>query len=525
MNQIILNFKFLKQNELMRTAFLLTLSFVLFVSCEQAPTFNISYALEDAALIPKPLSVTSTNKAFGLRANTSIFYTENLHTQATLLKEAIASNFGLDLKLVTKPVHANSIELSADLEDDNPEAYKLEITTSKIILQGASVAGVSQGIQTIKQLISEQTKAEDTNSKVLPTGTVIDKPAMSYRGAMLDVARHFFSVDEVKRYIDQLAYYKINKFHMHLTDDQGWRIEIKSWPKLTEVGGSTEVGGESGGFYTQEEFKELVQFAADRSIEIIPEVDMPGHTNAASVAYPELNGNGKTPMLYEGTEVGFSTFDTRKDIVYEFIDDVIGEIAAISPSPYFHLGGDESHSTKKEDFIFFINKVSKIVSKHNKKVIGWDEIAHADIEAPAVAQFWASNENASLAAKKGHKVLLSPATKIYLDMQYDSLTPYGLHWAAYVPVKDSYDWDPYTFSKIDEASIFGMEAPMWSETISDSKSLEYLAFPRIAAVAELAWIPKGSTSWENFKFRLAQHSNYFKRNAINYYPSKAIDWQ
>ena len=280
----------------MKTLYLFSLALVLSItSCKQEEPIKISYSLEDSALIPKPLEVHSTNQAFGLNSKTTISFSgdEELETQAELLKNALSKAYGLSLMLSEKASSSNAIELSLGLEDTNSEAYKLEITSSKITLQGASAAAVSRGIQTIRQLILEETLVEREGTRAIPTGSISDKPAMEYRGAMLDVARHFFSVDEVKRYIDQLAYYKINKFHMHLTDDQGWRIEIKSWPKLTTVGGSTEVGGESGGFYTQEDYKELIRYAADRHIEIIPEVDMPGHTNAASVAYPELNGNGK----------------------------------------------------------------------------------------------------------------------------------------------------------------------------------------------------------------------------------------
>ncbi len=206
-------------------------------------------------------------------------------------------------------------------------------------------------------------------------------PKYGYRGAMLDVARHFFTVDEVKKYIDLLAMYKINKLHLHLSDDQGWRIEIKSWPNLTNYGGSTEVGGGPGGFYTQEEYIELVSYAQERFITIIPEIDLPGHTNAALASYPELNCNGKSPDLYTGTEVGFSTLCANKEITFQFLDDVIREISEITPGPYFHIGGDESHVTKEEDYITFINRSQDMVLKYGKKVMGWDEIQNADLKS------------------------------------------------------------------------------------------------------------------------------------------------
>lgn len=342
---------------------------------------------------------------------------------------------------------------------------------------------------------------------------------------MLDVARHFFTVDEVKRYIDQLAYYKYNAFHMHLTDDQGWRLEIKSWPKLTEIGAQTEVGGGSGGFYTQDEFTDLVNYAAERHIQIIPEVDMPGHTNAASFSYPILNGNGKTLSNYTGTEVGFSTFDAQKDTVYAFLDDVIREIAAISPSPYFHIGGDESHVTKKKDYIHFVEMVEKIVEKHGKRSIGWNEIAQANISSSTISQLWNEPESAQKAAEKGCKIILSPAKKIYLDMQYDSLSKFGLHWAAYIPVNDAYNWDPETYLEVPQESIMGIEAALWSETIANSDELEYLAFPRVIGYSELGWTPAEQRNWDDYKVRLAGQVPYMTRNKINYYKSELVDWE
>lgn len=342
---------------------------------------------------------------------------------------------------------------------------------------------------------------------------------------MLDVARHFFSVDEVKKYIDLLAYYKYNVLHLHLTDDQGWRIEIKSWPLLTQVGGSTQVGGGGSGFYTQEDYKDIVAYAAERYVTIVPEVDMPGHTNAASAAYPFLNGNGKKVSLYTGTNVGFSTFDARKDTVYAFIDDVVREISAITPGPYFHAGGDESHVTKKNDYIYFVEKVEKIVQKHGKRMIGWDEIATANVDSTSISQFWSSKENADHALAKKMKIIMSPAKKAYLDMQYDSLSKHGLHWAAYIPVDTAYIWNPEQYEGIPMDNILGLEAPLWSETISTLEELEYLAFPRAIGFAELSWTTQENRNWESYKVRLANQAPFLDRMNVKYYPSPLIDWK
>ncbi|MEC7264386.1 MAG: family 20 glycosylhydrolase [Bacteroidota bacterium] len=491
--------------------------------------------LASAPLIPKPLKTIATNSAFGLDSAT-VIYTSTIDPQfekvGKFLSEKIKGKTGLELMVNTSPdggtgrlIYINQSD-STDLE--TPESYQLYIKKDSILLNAKTAAGAFRGIQTLRQLIPE--KSNDTLTDhplwVIPSGKIIDAPKFVHRGAMLDVARHFFTVEEVKKYMDALAYYKFNTLHLHLSDDQGWRIEIKSWPKLTEVGGATEVGGGEGGFYTQEEYKELVQYAAERHITIIPEIDMPGHTNAASFSYPFLNGNGKKVEAYTGTHVGFSTFDAQKDTVYAFLDDVIREIAAITPGPYFHIGGDESHSTKKRDYIHFVEKVEKIVQKHGKTMIGWNEIAQAKIDPSSIAQLWNEPHNAIRAAENGSKIILSPAVKVYLDMQYDTLTKLGLHWAAYIPVDESYNWNPETYVEgLPKESILGVEAPLWSETITNSSELEYLAFPRIIGVAELGWSTSEHLNWDDYKIRLAQQVPYLKAMDINYYPTKLVDWQ
>lgn len=525
----------MKKSILLKSIFLFC-TIIAFVSCaEKKEVLNLPETdLAKQALIPMPLKIIPTNSAFALDQFTAIYTSprnEVLDDVATFLSEKINIKTGLRLPVnntegatVDRIIYINQVD---SIDFNQKEAYQLYIRKDSIIVNAKTSEGAFRAIQTLRQLIPE--KSNDTLNKrsiwPIPSGKIIDKPNFSYRGAMLDVARHFFSVDDVKKYIDLLTYYKINALHLHLTDDQGWRIEIKSWPKLTEIGGSTEVGGEAGGFYTQEDYKEIVAYAKRHHIMIIPEVDMPGHTNAASVSYPILNGNGKTPKLYEGTHVGFSTFDTRKDTVYAFIDDVVREISEISPSPYFHIGGDESHVTKKKDYIYFVERVEKIVNKYGKRMIGWDEVAQAKIGSSSVTQFWNSKENAELASKKGMQVLLSPAKKAYLDMQYDPLSKHGLHWAAYIPVDTAYVWTPETYSGIPKENILGIEAPLWSETISTISELEYLAFPRAIGYSELSWSTEENRNWDDYKVRLAKQAPFLERMDVNYYPSKLIDWE
>lgn len=506
------------------------------IACSEQKKVRIAMPTTDLSvnsLIPKPVKTIPTNSAFALDQFTAIYTSKNatgFEEVGKFLAEKLNDQTKLNIPVntegnatVERVIYINE---SDSLELAEPEAYQLYINQDSIIINANSSEGAFRGIQTLRQLVP--LKSNDTLAQhqiwPVPSGKIVDNPIFEYRGSMLDVARHFFSVEDVKKYIDLLAYYKINVLHLHLSDDQGWRIEIKSWPKLTEIGGQTEVGGESGGFYTQEEYKEIVAYAAERYMTIVPEIDMPGHTNAASVAYPFLNGNGKTPKPYEGTRVGFSTFNTRKDTVYTFIDDVVREIAAITPGPYFHVGGDESHVTKKNDYIYFINKVEKIVQKHGKRMIGWDEVAIADVDETSISQWWASEENAKKAVEKGMKVIVSPAKKAYLDMQYDTLSKFGLHWAAYIPVDTAYTWSPEEYG-IPKENILGVEAPLWSETISTIEELEYLAFPRIIGYSELSWSLPENRSWEDYKVRLAEQAPFLDRMDVKYYRSPLIDWK
>ena len=525
------------KNSILVKSLLVFLTIMAFSACiEEKKKRVINFPQTDLStenLIPKPMKMIATNGGFALDQFTAIYTSDNAGYEEVgkFLAEKIKGKTGLDIQVNVAEIPDMEtviyINRSDSLELNAPEAYQLYITLDSVILNSNTAEGAFRGIQTIRQLIPE-TRSDSLAAYpiwTIPTGKISDSPQFEYRGSMLDVARHFFSVEDVKKYIDLLAYYKYNVLHLHLTDDQGWRIEIKSWPLLTEVGGSTEVGGEAGGFYTQEEYKDIVAYAAERHMVIVPEVDMPGHTNAASASYPVFNGTGITPELYEGTQVGKSTFATRKDTLYSFLDDVVGEIAAITPGPYFHIGGDESHVTKKKDYIYFVERVEKIVRKHGKRMIGWDEIGQAKMDSSSISQFWASKENALDAVAMGMKIIMSPATKAYLDMEYDTLSKHGLHWAAYIPTDSAYIWTPESYEGIPMENILGIEAPLWSETISDIGELEYLAFPRAIGYSELSWSIPENRDWENYKIRLANQAPFLDRMNVKYYPSPLIDWK
>lgn len=498
---------------------------ILTVSCKK----SIPADLSEVSFIPHPVKLVATGSSFEINENTSIsFYNDNeeLSLIGELLKAEMKLFTGMELKIEEEVNgRAKGIVLNVDPEinENNREAYELKITEKQIIISGASGAGVLFGVQTLVQAI-EQVAIAENDAWIVASGEIVDYPEYGYRGAMLDVARNFFGVDDVKRFIDLLAYYKLNVLHLHLTDDQGWRIEIKSWPKLTSVGGSTSMGGD-GGFYTQEQYKEIVKYAKDRYITIIPEIDMPGHTNAALASYAELNCDGKAPELYKGMKVGFSTLCTRNEITYQFVDDVIRELAAITDGPYIHIGGDESHVTELEDYVYFINRTQDIVKKYDKVMLGWDEIAHADIDSEAIVQYWAKAENAIMGVDKGAKVILSPSTKVYLDMQYDSLTHLGQHWAAFIEIDSSYIWKPEQLIEgVNRDDIVGIESPLWTETITTMDEIEYMIFPRIIGHAEIAWSPAMYHNWNEYKVRLGQHLPLLEKRSIDYYQSEQVPW-
>ncbi|GHT07702.1 beta-N-acetylhexosaminidase [Bacteroidia bacterium] len=482
--------------------------------------------LTKAALIPQPVSVAANGEAFKITNKTVIYITsesDELKQVGQFLSDLLqpATGFSIPIEQAANDPK-NGIWLSlTDDKELKSEGYRLSVNKQLIKLQGNTAEGVFHGIQTIRQLLPAaiEAKSIQQESWIIAGGEILDYPEYVYRGGMLDVARHFFSVADVKVYIDLLASYKINTFHWHLSDDQGWRIEIKSWPKLTEIGGSSEVDGGKGGFYTQEEYKDIVAYAAARYITVIPEIDMPGHTNAALASYAELNSDGKATELYTGIKVGFSSLSIKKEITYQFVDDVIRELAAITPGEYIHAGGDESNATKEEDYITFVNKVQAIVLSHGKKMIGWDEMAHASLDKSTIVQYWAREKNAKLAAEQGIKAIFSPAKKAYMDMQYDSITPIGLHWAGYLDIKTSYDWEPTLLEEgLGRENIIGIEAPLWTETIKTLSDIEYMVLPRLLGIAEIGWTPANLRNWDNYKVRLNEYQQRFKIQGFNAYP-------
>ena len=408
------------------------------------------------------------------------------------------------------------------------EAYELTVAPTGVKLVASSPTGLFYGVQTLRQLLPPFLEHEAARPRpiVIPAVEIADRPRFAWRGAMLDVSRHFFGVDDVKRYLDLLALHKLNRLHLHLADDQGWRIEIKRWPNLTAWGGRTEVGGGEGGFFTQEQYKDIGTYARERFIEVVPEIDMPGHTNAALASYAELNCDGVAPPLYTDIKVGFSALCVEKETTYAFLNDVISEIAAMTPGPYFHVGGDEVKTLTESQYAQFITRVQGIVTARGKQMIGWDEVAAVDLQPPPIVQHWRPGTALFAAVAKGAKLIMSPGNRTYLDMQYDRATPLGLNWAGRIEVRDAYLWDPATLMEgVSETAILGVEAPLWSETLATMRDVESMAFPRLAAIAEIGWSPQSQRDWEDFRVRLGAQGPRWQALGVNFYRSPQIPWR
>lgn len=460
-----------------------------------------------------------------------------------------ATGFALRVEASRKPPGPGHIRLTLDADDDSlgDEGYVVAIAPSGVTIRARRPAGLFYGAQTLRQLLPPAVEHQGRQRAAwrLPVGTITDRPRFEWRGAMLDVARHFFDVDTVRRYIDLLAMYKINRLHLHLSDDQGWRIEIRSWPRLTEVGSVTAVGGGPGGFYTQADYAAIVAYAQERHITVVPEIDVPGHTNAALVSYAELNCDGVPPLPYTGIEVGFSALCIGRDDTYRFLDDVVRELAAITPGPYFHVGGDEVEKLTDEQYGRFIERVQDIVERHGKRMIGWEEITKAALRPTSIVQMWRSgtrdgpppwrNAAARRAVQLNIPLIVSPASRAYLDMKYDPETALGLNWAGYIEVKDAYDWDPalaYDGATAEAGSsggpvvprVIGVEAPLWTETILTLDDIEVMAFPRLPAVAEVGWSAQAARSWDEFRQRLAAHAPRWEIMGVDFYYSPQVPW-
>jgi hexosaminidase len=498
------------------------------------------------SIVPQPVSQRSLPTGGFVLAMTTrvVFNGAGSEATARWLADELWRTTGFTLSAVRGPAKPGDISLVVSAGSapagHAAEGYTLRCDSDGVRIAADTSTGLFWGVRSLQQLFPAVAERDAANKPIwsVPALVVSDYPRFAYRGAMLDVARHFFPVKDVKRYLDDLSLLKINYLHLHLTDDQGWRIQITGWPKLTSIGAQSEVGGGAGGFYTQDEYREIVDYAASLHITIVPEVDLPGHTNAALASYPELNCSGVAPARYTGTSVGFSSLCVDKDITYRFIDDVVRELAELTPGPYLHLGGDESLATSPADFLTFIARATAVAAKHGKTIIGWQEMGRSSrLPKGTVGQYWdfvtPRDDTGALAAsfvRQGGAIIMSPADVAYLDMKYTKGDRMGQLWAdGTTSVRESYSWEPDDIvPAVTDGAILGVEAPLWTESIVTIKEVEYMTFPRLAAVAEIGWSPKGTAGehgFAGFRLRLAALGEYWTAAGTTFYRDPDIPWR
>ena len=535
--------------------------------------FLFAQSSGDAALslIPQPVSIVQTKGSLVLPHQLSIYTDNNAEVNriANSLSLQLASNF-YKVKVVPgkKPL-AKAIHLYLVSDKSIPaDGYRLKISATGVSLSANSPSGIFYGVQTLLQLFPKEIVNKDGHTSVkqwsLPLVSIEDHPRFGWRGLMLDVTRHFFTVAQVKDYIDQMVKYKFNMLHLHLTDDQGWRIEIKSLPKLTEVGAwrvertgtfgtfPKPQPGEKptyGGFYTHEDIKELVKYAADRFVNILPEIDVPGHSLAALASYPELScipgeyyvSPGDRFMVWPGGGQHFyglidNTLCPANEKVYEFLDKVFTEVAQLFPFQYIHMGGDETARNfwekdeqikalmKKENLknldevqSYFVKRVEKIINSKGKKMIGWDEILQGGLAPNAAVMSWRGMSGGIEAAKSGHEVVMSPTDFVYIDyMQGDASIEPPVY--STLRLKKTYSFEPLP-EGVNEKLIKGGQANLWTEQVYNMRHAQYMTWPRALAVAEVLWSPKEKRNWNGFVPRVEKQFERMDAAQVKYAPS------
>ncbi|NUP45834.1 MAG: family 20 glycosylhydrolase [Catenulispora sp.] len=416
------------------------------------------------------------------------------------------------------------IQLTVQASGGDPawgtEGYQLVVSASSVKITAATAAGVFHGVQTLRQLITPDHKVQNA--------TIVDHPRFGYRGAMLDVARHFFSVADVKSYIDAAALYKVNVLHLHLTDDQGWRLAVPDWPNLASVGGASQVGGGVGGSYSQADMKSIVDYATSRYMTVVPEVDMPGHVGAAVHAYPELACDGRKHGAVTTVSPAFDSLCTSGRSTYRFVDSAMKAAADTTTSPLVHMGGDEAQALNLTQYNAFVKRTQDLVAAQGRTPVAWAEAATAPLLPQTVLEYWDTAHPlpaVAQAAAKGNKLIMAPGNHAYLDQQYTPGFQLGLHWAGYIPVSRAYDWDPVTvLPGIAPSAVLGVEAPLWTETVKSLADAETLAYPRLPAIAEIGWSAPASHDWKQFSQRMAKQGKLWDQLGIKYYKSPEIPW-
>jgi hexosaminidase len=521
---------------------------------------------QEVSIIPQPTSVTKKEGSFSISAKTAL-QIKNAGQQkaANFLNKYLQEFYGFQLKVTVGNGAKNAISLVNTNSNAPKGTYTLESSSNGVVINGANEEGVFYGVQSLIQLLPIQ----KSGALSIPAVSIQDQPRFVYRGMHLDEGRHFFGMDFVKKYIDFIAMYKLNTFHWHLTEDQGWRIEIKKYPKLTTVGGFRNAniigrypgkGSNNtryGGFYTQAQIKEIVKYAADRFVTIIPEIEMPGHASAAIAAYPELScfPNESTPAIptmhsaatlealkKPGTKIVQETWGVFDDVftptenTFTFLQNVLDEVMALFPSTYIHIGGDEcpKESWKRSEFCqklikekglkdehglqsYFIGRIEKYLNSKGRQIIGWDEILEGGLAPNATVMSWRGEKGGIEAAKEKHNVIMTPGGWMYFDHQQnkkeDSVTIGG-----YTTIQKVYSYEPLPkeMDPADHKYVLGAQANVWTEYMNNTAKAEYMVFPRMSALSEVLWASKENKSWPAFEKKLLHEFKRYDNFKINY---------
>ena len=498
--------------------------------------------------------------AFLLEPNTIISYEKRnleLARCAQFLAQYIKETTGLSLKTRAGKIKAGEIHLSLSepvYGRNNPERYEITASQENILISGATAAGVFYGVQTLRKSFPIGLNLTWGGSISFPAAHIVDEPRFSYRGAMLDVSRHFFTTDEVKRYIDILALHNINRFHWHLTDDQGWRVEIKKYPRLIEVGSQrdeTVIGHNSGrydgtpygGYYTQEQIRDIVDYAAQRFITIIPEIDLPGHQQAALAAYPELGCTGGPYKVWTMWGVSDDVICAGNEKAMKFLEDVLGEIMDLFPSEYIHIGGDECPKTRwkkcpkcqqrikdeqikgdnkhsAEDYLqsYVMARMERYVESHGRHIIGWDEILDGHLAPNATVMSWRGIEGGVEAARQRHNVIMTPNGYMYFNYYQSTDTEHEpIAIGGYIPLDMVYNYEPtQRFPAEDKRYVLGVQANLWTEYITSMEGVEYMLLPRMAALSEIQWTQPEQKNYADFLRRMEHQFNVYDVMGLRY---------
>lgn len=508
----------------------------------------------DYAIVPLPMEVSPQGSApFVLKPSTSISYPEGnkkIEQTARFLASYIKDATGYEPNVTTE-TSGKGIHLSIASDIENPEGYRLLVSENGIEIAGASEAGIFYGVQTLRKSLPAEAQGMDIE---LPSVSINDSPRFKYRGMMLDVARHFFTADSVKQYIDILALHNMNTLHWHLSDDQGWRIEIKKYPELTEIGSKrteTVIGRNSGkydgqpygGFYTQDEVRDIIAYAQDRFITIIPEIDLPGHQQAALTAYPELGCTGGPYEVWREWGISENVMCAGNEKSMQFLQDVLSEIIDLFPSEYIHVGGDEcpkirwkscpkcqkriqaegikgdkKHSAEEYLQSSVISQMEKFVESKGRHIIGWDEILEGGLAPNATVMSWRGMAGGVEAAKQKHNVIMAPNTHVYFDYYQSTDTENEpLAIGGYVPLERVYSLEPTAgIPEEDKKYVIGAQANLWTEYIPNFRQVEYMVMPRMAALAEVQWTDPKQKNYQNFLQRLVRLTALYDQQGYNY---------